>query len=225
MKRVVFIVAGGELGTASFFREQVRLEAPIAVICADGGARHLKAEGIVPTLIVGDMDSLESDGQEQFAALGSRIVRHSPRKDETDTELALNEALALDPSEVWIWGGLGYRVDHTLANLGLLVRGAERGIEVKLVDAWCEVLLVKDRKVIAGQKGQTISLLPLTGEAKGITLAGFEYPLADAVMQTGRPYGISNRLAASEGIIEVKEGCLLAVRYFRPGIFPGEESR
>lgn len=222
MKKVVFIVSGGELGDPAFLREQAAKAAPAAVICADGGARHLLAAGIAPALIVGDMDSLDAESKKKYEALGCRIVRHPRQKDETDTELALREAFSMAPAEVWIWGALGRRLDHTLANISLLMQGAKRGIMVKLVDDWCEVFLISGKTVIEGEEGQTISFLPFGGDAAGVTLTGFEYPLAKAVMEIGRPYGISNRLAAREGIVEVEKGCLLTVRYFRPGVFPGE---
>jgi thiamine pyrophosphokinase len=222
MKKVVFIVSGGELGDPSFLRQQAATAAPTALICADGGARHLEAAGIVPRLIVGDMDSLDSARQEYYEAKGCRIIRHPRRKDETDTGLALREAFAMEPAEVWIWGALGQRVDHTLANISLLVQGAERGIAVKLIDEWCEVFLIDRPTVLEGEAGQTVSLFPFWGPAAGVTLRGFEFPLTKAVMEIGRPCGISNRLMMGQGIIELDSGCLLAVRYFRPGVFPGE---
>lgn len=222
MKMVVFIVAGGELGDPAFLREQAAKIAPAAVICADGGARHLQAAGIAPSLIVGDMDSLDAASEKKYEALGCRIVRHPRQKDETDTELALREAFGMAPTEVWIWGAMGRRLDHTLANISLLMQGAKRGIMVKLVDDWCEVFLISGKMVIEGEEGQTVSLLPFAGYAAGITLTGFEYPLMKAVMEIGRPCGISNRLTAREGIVEVERGCLLTVRYFLPGVFPGE---
>lgn len=223
MGKVVFIVSGGVLGDPAFLRRQAAEAAPAALIGADGGARLLEEAGLLPTLVVGDMDSLGADAVARYETLGCRIVRHPSRKNETDTELALRESFAMDPDEVWIWGALGHRVDHTLANLSLLVQGAERGIEVRLVDSWCDVFLVRGRRVLRGLPGQTVSLLPFGGEAAGITLQGFEYPLTGAAMTTGHPYGISNRLAAAEGVIEVARGDLVAVRYFRPGAFPGEE--
>ncbi len=223
METVVFVVTGGELGDPAFLRQQAAAAKPAAVICADRGARHLRAAGIVPTLIVGDMDSLDGESIRHYEAQGVRFIRHPRQKDETDTELALDEAFALDPAEVWIWGGLGYRIDHTLANVSLLMRGAERGVAVKLVDQWCEVFLVIGRTEVAGEAGQTVSLFPFAGDAAGITLTGFEYPLTRAALTVGRPRGTSNRLAAARGVIEVERGRLLAVRYFRPGVFPGEE--
>ena len=220
--KLIFIVSGGELGDSAFFRERIKTAAPAAVICADGGARHLRAAGIVPSLIVGDMDSLDSETERHYEAMGCRIIRHTRHKDETDTELALREAFGMDAAEVWIWGALGRRLDHALANLCLLVQGAKRGIAVKLIDSWCDVFLIDRRTVLAGEVGQTVSLLPIMGEASGVTLTGFEYPLTKAAMKIDRPYGVSNRLAEREGIIEVEAGSLLVVRYFRPGVFPGE---
>lgn len=222
MGKVVFVVAGGVLGDPAFLREQAAVAKPAAVICADRGARHLRATGISPTLIVGDMDSLDGESIRYYEALGVRFIRHPRQKDETDTELALDEAFALDPAEVWIWGALGYRIDHTLANVSLLMRGAERGVAVKLIDPWCEVFLVSGRTEVEGEAGQTVSLFPFPGDAAGITLTGFEYPLTRAALTAGHPRGTSNRLAAARGVIEVERGRLLAVRYFRPGAFPGE---
>jgi thiamine pyrophosphokinase len=225
MKKVVFIVSGGELGDPSFFREKAAKTAPAAVICADGGARHLLDTGMIPSLIVGDMDSLDQVSQDLYESMGVRIIRRPKEKNETDTELALKEAFALTPSEVWIWGALGHRIDHSLANISLLAQGNKLGIDVKLIDTWCEVFLVARRTILEGEVGQTISLLPFGGAASGITLTGFEYPLTKALMEVGSPYGISNRLTARQGIIEVDTGVLLVVRYFRPGVFPGEERR
>jgi thiamine pyrophosphokinase len=225
MKKVVFILSGGELGDPLFFREEAAKIAPAALICADGGARHLLDTGMVPSLIVGDMDSLDQVSQDRYESMGARIIRHPRKKNETDTEIALKEAFAMTPSEVWIWGALGHRIDHILANISLLIQGNRRGIEVKLIDTWCEVFLVIRRRVLEGEAGQTVSLLPFGGAASGITLRGFEYPLTKALMEVGSPYGVSNRLTERQGIIEVDAGILLAVRYFRPGVFPGEERR
>jgi thiamine pyrophosphokinase len=225
MQKVIFVISGGSLGDPSFLREQAAAVMPEAIICADGGARHLETAGLTPSLIIGDMDSLAEATRKRYEEIGSRIVRHPQQKDETDTELALGVAFGMAPAEVWVWGAMGYRIDHTLANIWLLSQGVDQGIAVKLIDSWCEVFLVTRRAVIDGQEGQTVSLLPFSGEASGVTLTGFEYPLAKAVMTPGHAHGISNVLAAKQGIIEVDAGCLLAVRYFRPGDFPGETGR
>jgi thiamine pyrophosphokinase len=221
-KVVVFVISGGELGDPAFLRQASERTRPQAVICADGGTRHIGDAGIVPDLIVGDMDSLDPELLRRYEASGTRIVRHAPAKDETDTELALAEAFRMAPEEVWIWGALGHRIDHSLANISLLVQGRQKGIAVKLIDQWCELFLIDRRTVIQGEAGQTVSLLPFGGPAAGVTLMGFEYPLTRALLALGRPLGVSNRLTGAEGVVDVDSGCLVAVRYFKPGVFPGE---
>jgi thiamine pyrophosphokinase len=91
---------------------------------------------------------------------------------------------------------------------------------VKLIDEWCEVFLVKDQASIDGEVGQTVSIFPFPDAASGITLQGFKYPLEDGTMEAGKPYGISNRLAAPRGFLSVKSGCLLVIRYFEAGAYP-----
>lgn len=217
----IFVVAAGELGEVGFFREMAARKKPKAVICADGGARHLALAGMMPECVVGDMDSIDEKTLRHFEAKGCRIVRYPKKKDETDTELALEEAFRFDPAEVWIWGALGGRMDHALANVSLLWLGMKRGVTVKLVDSRSEIFMMDHRAVIEGQKGQTVSLLPVTEKVTGITLEGFEYSLKNGEMELGRPLGISNRLLQNRGTVEIASGALLAIRYLKP-IFPGK---
>ncbi|MBW6486081.1 MAG: thiamine diphosphokinase [Syntrophobacterales bacterium] len=223
--KIIFIITGGELGGREFFRLKLAEKVPEAVICADGGARHLEMVGRIPDLVVGDMDSIDLGTLRRYEELGCRIVRHARRKNETDTELALQEALALEPREVWIWGALGKRLDHTLANLSLLSRGLKQAVLIKLVDQWCEVFMIAREAVLEGEKGQTVSLLPVTPKVTGVALSGFEYPLKNSEMEMGYPYGVSNRLIENRGLIEIGSGLLLAIRYFQPDVFPEGEER
>jgi thiamine pyrophosphokinase len=93
--------------------------------------------------------------------------------------------------------------------------GATKGMHVKLIDEWCEAFVISRECVIEGEIGQTVSLLPFSDVVTGITLKGFEYPLDNGVMEIGKPYGISNRLMATKGVISVTTGHLLVIRYFK----------
>jgi thiamine pyrophosphokinase len=225
MKKVVFIVAGGDIGDPAFFLEQIEKMAPTAIICADSGANHLKAAGLVPDVLIGDLDSVDGKALRVFKKAGCRIVHHPCQKDETDTELALHESLTLHPTEIWIWGAMGKRIDHTLANISLLYIGIRNGVFVKLIDPWCEVFMINRQTHIKGQKGQTISLFPVAGKVEGVTLTGFEYSLGEGVMEIGHPYGVSNRLSAARGTIKISSGLLLVVRFFGPEVFPAGEGK
>ncbi|MCX7635677.1 MAG: thiamine diphosphokinase, partial [Syntrophales bacterium] len=193
---------------------------PDAIICADGGARHACKAHIMPALIVGDMDSLNPEELDYFRNAGCQIITHPAAKDETDMALAFAAALQMKPRKIWILGALGNRLDHTLANLSLLLRGAEQNIEVRIVDRWCEAFVVRDRCILEGKAGQTVSIFPFPGPARGVTLEGFEYPLYRAEMTPDHPYGISNRLLSPRGLITVEGGTLLVVRFHEPGVFP-----
>ena len=220
MNKVVFIICGGPIGDLSFLQAQQERHQPVALICADGGARHLHALGLTPDLIVGDMDSLDGELQREFVVRGSRIMRYPEAKDETDSELALQLAFMMAPDEIRIYGALGARIDHTLVNLALLAAAADKGIETRLLDEWCEIFLVRKTARIEGEIGQTVSLFAFGVDATGVTLEGFEYPLRNATMVLNSPIGVSNRLTAEQGVISVESGDLLVIRYWKAGDFP-----
>ena len=214
-KKRIVVLAGSRIEDLEWLRRELAAAAPDAVLCADGGARYARLVGVVPDLIVGDLDSLAEELQCSFRAEGISMAGYPARKDETDTQLALERALAMGAGEILVFGALGNRLDHTLANIGLLLLGRNRGAAVVLRDESCDVFAVTGEAVIRGEAGQTVSVFPLGGDAAGIDLTGFEYPLVGAAMTLSRPYGISNRLAATTGRIKVGEGSLLVIHYRR----------
>jgi thiamine pyrophosphokinase len=220
MKKVLLVVAGGEIRDMAFLRSKISELKPAEIICADSGAGYLHTIGMVPHVIIGDMDSLSPGMLEHFKERGSRIIRFPEGKNETDTQLALEYAFDAVPDEIYVFGAFGTRIDHTLANVSLLALGVKKGIQVKFIDEWCETFVVDRESTIEGEPGQTVSLLPLSDTVTGITIEGFEYPLNDGMMEIGIPYGVSNRLIAARGVISVKSGHLLVIRYFKAGDLP-----
>ena len=212
MGRTVFVVSNGAIRDTGFLADQIiRSDDPV-IICTDGAAERMREIGRVPHMIVGDMDSIREETLSYFEEKGSRIVKYPERKDETDTQIALECAFEMAPERIRIFGALGGRIDHALANIALLVMCEERGIDAKILDEECEIFVINDSCAIEGRKGGTVSLLPLSSDVRGITLNGFEYPLTSATMEVGVPYGISNRLIGTRGTISVESGHLLVIR-------------
>ena len=88
---------------------------------------RLEALGRRCDVAIGDFDSLGYVPQ-------ARIVsRHPVKKDKSDLELALDRVASYGFDEVVIYGALGGRLDHTLSNLQLAAKFAERGIEVTFI--------------------------------------------------------------------------------------------
>ena len=129
MRAIIF--ANGELPNA---QEAKDLLCPDdLVIAADGGTRHALAVGVTPHVVIGDLDSLSPDERARAEAAGSQVVRFSPRKDETDLELALLHAAREGATEILILAALGGRLDQTVANLLLLALPELRGLDVRVV--------------------------------------------------------------------------------------------
>lgn len=203
------IVSGGDAPGSSFVRE--RAGSARMVIAADKGAQYCLEAGVTPDLVVGDMDSLPEELCGKIREAGIPLTVHPALKDETDTWLALDEAIARGAEKVEIIAGTGNRFDHSLANVHLLYSARLRNVDACLSSPEFRIFLVEGEAVLAGEKGATVSLLPLTMEARGITLTGFRWGLADARMHVGNPCGISNVATADEARITVREGVLIVI--------------
>ena len=183
------------------------------VIGADLGAAHCLRWGWRPSLVLGDLDSLPAAAQVVLAAQGSPFIIMPTRKDETDLELALNHALQAGATIIVIVGVLGGRIDHTLANLLLLTRVDLAALDVCMVDGSQSVRLLRPGHplTIAGQPGDTLSLIPIGGDATGVTAHHVEWPLTAATLPLGVARGVSNVLCGPSAELYIEHGLLLVV--------------
>ncbi|HJZ47137.1 MAG TPA: thiamine diphosphokinase [Roseiflexaceae bacterium] len=186
------------------------------LIAADGGALPLLRAGITPQLAIGDMDSIDATS---LATLEARevVLRRYPReKNETDLELALLHAAAAGATAIDILGALGGRWDHTLANVALLALPELGDRRVRLLADGQTLFLVREAATLDGQPGDTVSLLPMSGNARGVTTRGLYYPLHDATLSYERARGVSNVLIDPPGLVSLREGLLLVVQHAGP---------
>ena len=205
------IVANAPDLDAAPYTAQIR--AADLLIAADGGALPLMRLGVPPRLVIGDLDSLDAASQSILQAQGVELRRSPRAKDETDLELALLHAAAASADPIDILGALGGRWDHTLANVALLALPELRGRRVRLLADDQELFLVRDVATIDGRRGDTVSLLPLTPVAHGVTTHGMLYPLDDATLRFERARGISNVLLEPPGRVSLRDGLLLVVHH------------
>jgi len=209
--RCVWVVSG-----APFLDAVVpsHLPRPDKVVAADGGAALTVALGLIPDLLVGDFDSIEPSLLDGWIRTGVEYQRFEHHlKSETDTELAALAALRWKPQEIVIIGAIGGRVDHTLANVLLLTHPALARSNVRIVDGNEELFLAKPRawNRVAGSPGDTLSLLPLGGDARGVSLEGLAYPLQNETLGRGRARGVSNVMLTGEAGVRHERGVLLVI--------------
>lgn len=172
------------------------------VIAADAGYRGARALGVEPDMLLGDYDSAPPPQ-------AGKTVYLPAEKDDTDTFYAARQALARGCDEVVILGGLGGRVDHTVANLHTLVFLARHGAHAVLADEKNEItVLLPGRHVLQARPGWHCSLLPAGAEARGVTLERLKYPLQNAVLTNAWPVGVSNEFTGGDAVVTFRRGAL-----------------
>lgn len=206
----VIVVANGDIGD----RRKVKEILPKAdyVICADGGLEHAEELGLAPDLILGDFDSLADDILQRYRDAGIPIKEYPQDKDKTDTQIAVDLAMDMGASHVYILGAFGSRWDHSYANVMLLYKLASSNIEAQIIDDHNTVMLSNGVVRLTGQVGQFVSLLPFGGDVHIAYTQGLKYPLIDKWLPLDFPYGVSNVFVRPNAEIRVGSGWLIVVK-------------
>ena len=206
MKAVV--VANGEFDE----RDRRHLASAELVIAADGGAATLDRLGVMPRLVIGDLDSMTSELGERLTSSGVELHRFPGNKDETDTELAVSTAVDRGADEVVLLGGLGgERPDHAFANVLLLAALGDFPARVVSGPTQIRALRGGARLDLDAVPGDLVSLLPVAGDAVGVSTDGLEYPLDNGRLEFGRGRGMSNRVVDAPASVALDQGVLLVV--------------
>lgn len=206
----LLIFANGMLDEVDWIRPY--LAQATAVWAADGGSRHLFRLNHLPDRVIGDMDSLAPALQAWLTENQVPFDQFPPEKDETDLELALLLAAKLPEKEIWLFGLLGGRFDQTLANIFLLSHPALAAKKVQLITQSERAWLVRQQTEIVGQAGDLVSLIPLAGDARGVSTTGLRWPLQAETLRFGQARGVSNQLTAEKATVTVKSGLLLCIQ-------------
>jgi thiamine pyrophosphokinase len=208
-EELVVVVAGGEAPAAEA-AQAVPRGAP--VVAADSGVDHARALGLEVALAIGDFDSASPAGVAAAEADGARVERHPAAKNATDLELALDAALQFDPARVLVLGGVGGRLDHLAAALLLLGAPRYAGVDVDAQIGPALAHVIRGKRMLVGEPGELLSLLPLHGPVEGVRTDGLLYPLAGETLEPGTSRGVSNEFTAAAATISLERGTLLAVR-------------
>ncbi len=178
------------------------------LIAADGGYRILQNLDREPNILLGDFDSLTEIPSQVPGSL--EILRYSPMKDETDMALAVACAGGKGYRRFFMYGGLGGRLDHTIANLQLLTGMSQKGLEGYLIGQGCIVTALTDGGLLFPEEAKGFISVFCSGKpAVGVTESGLKYTLEDAVLTSDRAVGVSNEFTGMPASITVKNGTLL----------------
>ncbi len=215
----VVVVANGELDAS----DVTWLDGAALVIAADGGAASLDRIGRVPDLLVGDLDSVDPHLVERLSAARTRVERRPVDKEASDTELAIESAREAGAVAIVLLGAVGgERLDHELANLLLLADPALAGLDVRAVRGGTQVRAVRpgERLELGGSSGDLVTLLPVGGDAVGVTTEGLRWPLDAATLRMGRSRGLSNEVVRMPASVRTTGGTLLVIETASRGDSP-----
>ena len=175
------------------------------LIAADGGAKYSFDIGLTPQVIIGDMDSIDSDMWKSKS--GIEYIRYPADKDKSDAELAVEYALEHGYEQVILVVATGGRLDHTLGNIALVAGYPGR---VAIIDGTSTLVAVdkSEKCVLHGRIGAIVSLMPYSTSPFKVRTIGLKYPLQDECLISAT-HGLSNELAQTEACICVSDGILL----------------
>ncbi|MBQ2706753.1 MAG: thiamine diphosphokinase [Clostridia bacterium] len=201
------IITGGKVKTP------LTLPAADFVIAADSGYLTAKRLGVKPDLLLGDLDSLDRSQLSPGELDEMQKIIVSPIKDDTDTQLAADTAIARGADEIMIVGGLGGRLDHTLSSVFLLEYLAEKGIACAMTDGQSDVRILRGGEKLTVKKGgrKYLSLISLTDECRGVTISGVYYPLENAELTRKYSWAVSNEITAEAAEISLDAGVMLVI--------------
>ena len=207
-RSTIVVIAAGEADPSVL----ERMPAGASVVAADGGVDVALALGLDVTVAVGDFDSVTPSGLAAVERAGARVERHPEEKDATDLELALDAALELGADRIVVVGDARGRLDHLLGGLLLLGHARYAAVEIDALLGPATAHIVRTARVLEGEPGDLVSLLPLHGPAQGVATEGLAYPLHGETLEAGSSRGVSNVFTGRRARIAVARGVLAALR-------------
>ncbi|MEE0945513.1 MAG: thiamine diphosphokinase [Acutalibacteraceae bacterium] len=197
MNKICFVFGAGEIRNAKIKENSL-------IISADGGYEYLKKNNITPHIILGDFDSLG------YVPKGENVIVYPAVKDSTDMALAVEKGIKLGCETFVLYGGMGGRIDHTLANIQLLSLLAEKGKKGYLVDTENVVTAICNSQITFSKEYiGFISVFSHSNKSEGVSIKGLKYELNDQTLLNNVALGVSNEFIGKESIISVKNGTLI----------------
>ncbi len=205
----ILIITGGQVDEA-FLQDRIEKEAYSMLIAADHGLLAADRLKLSLDYIVGDFDSVPEQVLARYREASTPIKTFPTEKDKTDTQIAIELALMHNPSVLDLIGATGSRLDHTLANLHLLLLPMQLNVSASILDKNNRIYLKQESFTLLKnqQFGDYISFLPFAGNVDGITLTGFKYPLNNITLTAGSSLAISNEIVTEEARVEFTKGIL-----------------
>lgn len=208
MKKCI-IIANGDLPKRNHIKIIMQKNYD-TIICADGGANSAAKLNIVPDFIIGDFDSITDETKKMFHNKSKFI--QIKRQNDTDVEKCLKFAIKNKFSEVILLGATGDRLDHSICNLGIVLKFYDK-IKIKIVHQKSLLIPISGEVNFKTTKGETISLYGFD-EKTFITSIGLKYKLKKESLPFGKKESTSNVAISDLVHLKIENGIIFLIRDF-----------
>ncbi|MBR5155020.1 MAG: thiamine diphosphokinase [Clostridia bacterium] len=157
------------------------------VICADGGMSHANALGIDVDVWLGDGDSLDNE-----SIRAREKISFPVKKDNTDTDLAVELALKRGFKDITIIGGIGGRLDHEFSHFCLLKKIVDSGASGQLVDEKNTVTIKNCDFELNPDGRKYVSFFPFGGDVENFSVKGLKYEAEGIKLESNKAQASSN---------------------------------
>lgn len=210
-KRAI-LVTNGTCSEPEYYRDFIMQNSSenSILIGIDGGSNILRDLGIVPNLILGDMDSISKENYNYFAEQDTEFLIFPKNKDKTDTQIAIEHAIENGFNEIYVINETGNRLDHFISNIYMLVKFYKQ-VDIKIVNNRNLIFLSDSEFELEGHPGQYISLIPLNEKVTAASSEGLKFPIIDTVLIRGETTGVSNEFIEDTCFVKISSGTLIVI--------------
>lgn len=209
MKKCI-ILANGDLPKKSVI-SFIKMKGYATLICADGGANSARKLKQIPDFIIGDFDSIETSTKNYFHKK-STIIKIE-RQNDTDVEKCLKFAIKHGYAEVILLGATGSRLDHTICNLGIVLKYFNE-IKIRILHENSLLEAVEGNVTLLTSVGEIISLYGFDNKTK-ITSKGLKYKLNNVALPFGLRESTSNVAICNTVLLKIKHGRIFLIRDYK----------
>lgn len=181
------------------------------VVGVDRGCNYLYDYDITPDIISGDFDSARKEVIDAFENKGIKSIKFNPEKDYTDTYLGYEIAKENGANEVIFFGATGSRYDHSLGNIGILLKALGENIDAKMVDENNTMFLINKESTFKGEYGSLISFHALSDVVRNVNIVGAKYTLENYDMTLLEPRAVCNEFLDEDITISFDSGIVLVI--------------
>lgn len=203
------IVTGGNPPSKELLQSYIKSDD--FLIGVDHGCDCLLEYDIIPSLILGDFDSVNKEAIEVFKKKNVKILEYNSDKDYTDTDLGYLKAKENGSNEILLFGAIGTRMDHTLGNLGILIKSLKEGVNMQIIDDNNIMSVVDKETSFKGNVGDTISFHALSDKVSNLSIRGAKYKLECYDMMLLEPRAVCNEFTSQDITISFDSGLVLVI--------------